>query len=462
MTQENDAPEENVQALRAIVKSTMAPPAAEEDIVYVDCQHDPATDKEVVLWDDVMLAFNDALHVRHKARILPFLKGPDFRVLEPRRIAAVPDTVLDVIIECKEQDANKQQQQLQHQREILQEDTTSSETTTSTITRHGGGGGPQIGVSQEVTITKLTITESPAVISTASTTSRAPQTIPEDNGDNDTIYKNSTDQPDNNDTHRGPQLYVENLNQTHTNADLGDVAAQVKLGDMYLEGKVAPQNYQLAMKWYLKAAEQGDADAQCKVGNIHCKGLGVQQDQAKGMEWYLKAAKQGNAPAQCNIAIFYSTGEGVTRDSNQAAKWYRKSAEQGYAPAQRSLGNLYRNGAGGMSLDYTKAMQWYLEASGQGNVQAQADIGTLYYSGLGIGEGIPKDYSKAYQWYCKSAEQGDGSASNNVGLLYHKGLGVVKDFKRAMDWYKQAVEQGNLAARTNIEAALKDLRKLKK
>lgn len=80
MTQGDDAPEENVQALRAIVKSTMLPPTAEEDIVYIDCLNDPATDKEVILWDDVMLAFNDALHIRHKAKILPFLKGSDFRV----------------------------------------------------------------------------------------------------------------------------------------------------------------------------------------------------------------------------------------------------------------------------------------------------------------------------------------------------------------------------------------------
>ncbi|KAF9332726.1 hypothetical protein BGZ91_011583 [Linnemannia elongata] len=466
MTQADDTPEDKVQALRAIVKSTMAPPTAEEDIVYVDCQHDPATDKEVILWDDVILAFNDALHVRHKARILPFLKGADFRVLEPRRIAAIPDVVLDVIIECKEQEANNRQHQ---QQEIPEEDTISTETTTSTITRHG------------MAITKLTITESsPVVISTTSTSSRAPQTIPEDsdiNKDsiNNSTCQNATNHSDNKDFHRGPQLYVDNLEQTHTNADLGDVAAQVKLGDMYLEGIVAPQNYHLALKWYLKAAEQDDADAQRKVGNIHCKGLGVPQDQAKGMEWYLKAAKQGDAPAQCKVAMLYSTGDGVTKDYKHAAKWYRKSAEQGYAPAQRSLGNLYRKGDGG--------------ASGQGNAQAQADIGTLHYSGLGVpqnyevakdwylraaeqgnttaqfqlgymhesGVGTPQDYSQAYRWYCKSAEQGNGSASNNLGLLYYKGLGVVKDLKKAMDWYKKAIEQGNLFAKANIDAALKDL-----
>jgi hypothetical protein len=90
MTQGEDAPHENVQALRAVVKSTLTAPAptptdppriqAQEDIVFVDYQHDPATDKDIVLWDDVILAFNDALHVRHNAKIVPFLKGAAFRV----------------------------------------------------------------------------------------------------------------------------------------------------------------------------------------------------------------------------------------------------------------------------------------------------------------------------------------------------------------------------------------------
>ncbi|KAG0269597.1 hypothetical protein BGZ95_002012, partial [Linnemannia exigua] len=74
---------------------------AHEDIVFVDSQHDPATLKEVVLWDDVIQAFNDALHIRHKAKVVPFLKGADFRVLEPRRIAAIPGAVLDVMVEGK-------------------------------------------------------------------------------------------------------------------------------------------------------------------------------------------------------------------------------------------------------------------------------------------------------------------------------------------------------------------------
>lgn len=37
------------------------------------------TNKDVVLWDDILQAFEDALHVRHQAMIVPFVKGSDLR-----------------------------------------------------------------------------------------------------------------------------------------------------------------------------------------------------------------------------------------------------------------------------------------------------------------------------------------------------------------------------------------------
>ncbi|KAK3809656.1 MAG: hypothetical protein JOS17DRAFT_536798 [Linnemannia elongata] len=51
------------------------------------------------LWDDIRFAFSGALHVRNQARVLPFLKGTDFMLLMPLRIAAIPDVTLDVVID---------------------------------------------------------------------------------------------------------------------------------------------------------------------------------------------------------------------------------------------------------------------------------------------------------------------------------------------------------------------------
>ena len=44
-------------------------------------------------------------------------------------------------------------------------------------------------------------------------------------------------------------------------AEEGNAPAQYLLGGMYYNGQGVPQDYQLAVKWYRKAAEQGEADA---------------------------------------------------------------------------------------------------------------------------------------------------------------------------------------------------------
>ena len=71
------------QAVRPVSKSILdshsssfPPPGG--PIVYVDIHKDPGIPKGIVLWDDIRLAFDDALHIRHKARVVPFLKGADY------------------------------------------------------------------------------------------------------------------------------------------------------------------------------------------------------------------------------------------------------------------------------------------------------------------------------------------------------------------------------------------------
>ncbi len=48
----------------------------------------------------------------------------------------------------------------------------------------------------------------------------------------------------------------------------GIAAAQISLGDMYLNGECVDQDPAEAMKWYMKAAQQGSADARSKLEKI--------------------------------------------------------------------------------------------------------------------------------------------------------------------------------------------------
>lgn len=83
MSQGNVQPQELTQAMRFVEKRlppSSIPPPHPDEILYVECHPDPETHKPVVLWDDILQAFDGAVQVRHKAKVVPFLKGKDLRM----------------------------------------------------------------------------------------------------------------------------------------------------------------------------------------------------------------------------------------------------------------------------------------------------------------------------------------------------------------------------------------------
>lgn len=93
-------------------------------------------------------------------------------------------------------------------------------------------------------------------------------------------------------------------------------------------------------------AESGAADAARELGLRHHQGRGAPKDLALALKWYQKAAEQGDAIAQFNLGNLYLMGEGVTRDDAWAVTWFRRAATQGHAAAQHNLDNLLRLEAG--------------------------------------------------------------------------------------------------------------------
>lgn len=80
MAQEEIQAQELTQAFRSVDKQlppSSIPLPTLDDIFYVECHVDPETQKPVVLWDDILQAFEDAVQVRHKAKIVPYLKTKD-------------------------------------------------------------------------------------------------------------------------------------------------------------------------------------------------------------------------------------------------------------------------------------------------------------------------------------------------------------------------------------------------
>lgn len=154
--------------------------------------------------------------------------------------------------------------------------------------------------------------------------------------------------------------------------DVGAVVRLFELGCAYDSGDGVEQNDELAMKWYLAAAEKGHAESMYCVGFLFLNGQGVEQSDEEAARWYRKSAEKGFAKAQSSLAFMYSTGQGVERSSAKAVKWFRKAADENqYPEAQCMLGSLYAHGDG-VPQDIDEAKRWYRKAADQGDTIARA------------------------------------------------------------------------------------------
>ena len=135
--------------------------------------------------------------------------------------------------------------------------------------------------------------------------------------------------------------YTEALDNKNTDPDLKEKSL-LRLGDCFYKGLGAiRRDYDSAVFFYEQAAKLGNVDAQIIVGNCYANGQGVKKDEKKAFKWISQAAEKGSAEAQNYLGEFFSKGIGVTINKKEAEKWYKKAAEQGYEQAKINLGRRY-------------------------------------------------------------------------------------------------------------------------
>lgn len=232
-------------------------------------------------------------------------------------------------------------------------------------------------------------------------------------------------------------------------------------GNEYYDGAGVPQDYVEAVKWYRQAAERGFAPSQFNLAHCYARGLGVAPDyfnQAK--KWCLKAAELGHAVAQW--AYYQYSHDSLVPNKEEAARWLTKSAEQGYTTAQIMLGGHYQGGGWGVPQDHAQAATWYRKAVERGSVSTGSYLEYCYsqspgsilehhlvvpqfiaYVKLGRcyrdGKGVPKDEIEAYKWYQLGLDS-EPRESKDVTLLKAKlnptelaeGQRRYEEFKRRM------------------------------
>ncbi|KAG0378279.1 hypothetical protein BGX24_004264 [Mortierella sp. AD032] len=353
---------------------------------------------------------------------------PDFKKLDPLRIAAVLGVTLDVVVrsELSEKELSLESLQTALSGTTREGSTASTDfysniiaTNAAAIVRRNPAGG-LVEEAMDAYRNNDNSAFGPrprgpqAILDTTPSTGGTTPTSQELVSNSQTPALKESTSTTNNDTN----------DETLKKAEGGDKDAQFTLGHKTYYAQGVPQDYHAAKEWYLKAAKQGHSEAQMSIGYMSQYGQGTPQDYAATIDY----------------------GQGVPRDYSLAMEWYLKSANQGYALAQSNIGDLYRKGYG-VPQDYTSAMDWYPKAARQRNAEAQSNIGLLYQDGLGVA----RDYSQAMSWLRKAADQGIATAQSHVAWLYEQGMGVSKDRVKAIEYYRKAVAGGDTNAKMHLD-----------
>ncbi|KAF8942544.1 hypothetical protein BGZ47_006362 [Haplosporangium gracile] len=370
------------------------------DEIHIVCHKDPITRLDVVLWSDILTSFKNAVGVRNGTMSVPFLKGADLKNLEPIRIPAVLDAVLDIVMEEQLDDDDKA---------IAEIDKAVAKFNVSTRAQLEDTGGRDDN-SAQVIVDETTGEEVEVVVTEAQEVKpeieEAKRKDVESERDKEAI-----------DLDKGAIVLDKEV------LDLDEEEEEVKRnGEAGAEDEGVDQDYTADSERELKAAERGDLEAQYNVGFIYQHGYGISQDLTKAKEWYLRAALREHREAQLEIGQFYEIGQGgCPKDFTKAKEWYLKAIALGHGltEAQFRIGYLYEVGHGSVIRDYQTAMGWYFKAADRKNAEARFRIGCLYEGG----HGVAQDYRRAMEWYIKAAGQDYAAAQYKAGLLYYTGLG---------------------------------------
>lgn len=181
-------------------------------------------------------------------------------------------------------------------------------------------------------------------------------------------------------------------------ARYGLVTAQLRYGQMLLDGDGVRTDPAAALGWFMRAAERGDAAAMNMVGRCRENGWGVAADLAAAAGWYRRSAEAGCDWGEYNYANMLFDGRGLAQDQAQAVTWYERAAAKGHARAMNLLARCYEEGWG-VAPDAARACAGYRRSADAGYFRAQFNFATLL-----VQQGRPE---AAAGWFGKALEGAD-------------------------------------------------------
>jgi hypothetical protein len=126
-------------------------------------------------------------------------------------------------------------------------------------------------------------------------------------------------------------------------AKTGNATAQYWLAQMTELGLGVPRNPVRAIKWYKKAAKQNFVKAEVRLGEIYLDGNLLTPDPKRAKKYLDSAAYLGSAPAATLLGQIYRDGIGVPANSTNAYAWFEVATLEGSAIARRDRGVSFRD-----------------------------------------------------------------------------------------------------------------------
>lgn len=182
----------------------------------------------------------------------------------------------------------------------------------------------------------------------------------------------------------------------------------------------------------LRTAAQGGAiEAQLRLGQMLLDGIGIRRDAGEALRWFVAAATAGHPMGMNMVGRCFEHGWGTAPEATRAADWYRAAADRGLDWGLYNLATLLTLGCG-VAEDRPQALALFRNAAGLGHAKSLSMIGTFYEDGWVVG----RDMAEAAVWYRRGAEAGDFRGQfNHARMLI--GAGQIEE---AVVWLRRVPE----------------------
>jgi uncharacterized protein len=180
-------------------------------------------------------------------------------------------------------------------------------------------------------------------------------------------------------------------------AENDNVNAQNELGYVYMYPEAVgyqqyiKENDEKSFYWVNKAIENGSAYALTNMGHFHHK----HKQYEIAFKYYKKAASRNDKAGVAYLGKCYKNGTGVEVNLAKAYKTFQEGVELGDTRSMFEIGDMYEKGMLHKKVDKEKAFKWYHLAAQKSETKAYIAVGRCYELGFGT-ESNEEKAMKAY------------------------------------------------------------------